>query len=222
MKIATWNIERPNSSSEKRNEKIIAALNKLNADILILTETNSLINPGEGYNVAITDSLINLDSAQYKEGENRVSIYSKYPMQTNFKTYDSNTSICVTIETPIGALQVYGTIIGVNGNTHRSFIPELENQIGDWKELEKKGALCIAGDFNMSFSDSYYFVKEGRNKMNGFFSRQQINVVTASVPHNVDHIAFSETFIKGKTIKTTTWNEVKTLSDHIGVCVTIE
>jgi len=42
MKIATWNIERPNKYS-KKNQAIIDCLQKVDADILILTETNEFI-----------------------------------------------------------------------------------------------------------------------------------------------------------------------------------
>ncbi len=49
MKIATWNLERPNDSSKSRNTKIIESLNEVDADILILTETNTIINPGSAY-----------------------------------------------------------------------------------------------------------------------------------------------------------------------------
>jgi hypothetical protein len=49
LKIATWNLDRPNRSTELKNKRILDALKKIGADIWILTETNSCICPGEEY-----------------------------------------------------------------------------------------------------------------------------------------------------------------------------
>ena len=43
MKILTWNIERP----KKANQAILEKLAEYNADIVVLTETNTIINPGK-------------------------------------------------------------------------------------------------------------------------------------------------------------------------------
>ena len=74
MKIATWNIERPTESG-KRNKAIIQQLNEIDADILILTESNHFIHLGGNYKYFHTSLL---SANFYKEGERRVSIYSKY------------------------------------------------------------------------------------------------------------------------------------------------
>ena len=76
MKIATWNLERPSKTS-KRTEAILAILQALQADILVLTETNDCIDLGPAYQVF--HSAI-LQDPMYKVGERRVSIFSKYPL----------------------------------------------------------------------------------------------------------------------------------------------
>jgi hypothetical protein len=81
MKIATWNLERPNDSSKSRNTNIIEELNEVDADILILTETNTIINPGSAYTPFATTSLKLLNQPYYKKGENRTTIWSKYPAE---------------------------------------------------------------------------------------------------------------------------------------------
>jgi len=48
LKIATWNLERPKTVSRK-NAAILEKLKEVNADILILTETNSCIDLGPEY-----------------------------------------------------------------------------------------------------------------------------------------------------------------------------
>jgi hypothetical protein len=48
LKIATWNLNRPRWGSWHK-PTILAKLQEVNADIWILTETNSVISPGENY-----------------------------------------------------------------------------------------------------------------------------------------------------------------------------
>ncbi len=76
MKIATWNIERPTKTTS-RIKQIIDSLQKVDPDILILTESNEAVLLGEAYNYFHTDILLELF---YKEGERRTSIYSMYPL----------------------------------------------------------------------------------------------------------------------------------------------
>lgn len=44
MKLATWNVNKP--VAEARREAIQAEINKIAADILVLTETHDGFNPG--------------------------------------------------------------------------------------------------------------------------------------------------------------------------------
>jgi hypothetical protein len=118
MKIATWNLERFNKSSNK-NQLIIDGLTKMNADILILTETNETINLGDSYHCFHSAKL---EEPYYKEGERRVSIYSRYKSVGKIKTFRDDTSICTILRTPLGDLAVYGTIIGVGGNRRPNFV----------------------------------------------------------------------------------------------------
>ena len=221
MKIATWNVERPNASSRTRNTKIVDALKEVDADILILTETSSIIHPGEEYTPFATPSLQLLEEPYYKEGENRTTIWSKYPATKYMETYDSFTSICVRIRTPLGELNVYGTIIGIHGNRRGTFNADLDKQIADWRQICGVSNICIAGDFNISFGDNYYHTEAGRQKIVDRFQELKIDNLTQKIPENIDHIAISESFLKSVDCKTELWNKDKKLSDHIGVCVTL-
>jgi len=225
MKIATWNVERPSSSSKMRNSKILDALKNIDADILILTETNSWIHPGKEYSSFATASLTESFSTKgepYKEGENRVTIWSKYEGNMRMGCCDSRSSICVTVNTPLGELNVYGTVIGIYGNRDESFNPDLEVQLADWQRLCGVGNVCIAGDFNISLEDNYYYTKIGRQKISDCFQELKIDALTRQIPQNIDHIAISESFLKSVICKTEVWNEDKKLSDHMGVCLTLE
>lgn len=88
MKILTWNLERP----KLKNQLILDKLSEYNADILILTETNSSIKLNQDYSFLATESLRNgYDGVQYKVGENRTTIWTKYQIGIQHKTYDSFT-----------------------------------------------------------------------------------------------------------------------------------
>jgi endonuclease/exonuclease/phosphatase family metal-dependent hydrolase len=217
MKIATWNIERPKEKT-KRNQAIIDCLGKINADIVVLTETNDYIKLAGNYDCYHSSKL---DSTYYYDGETRVSIYSKYGLIRQFETFRSDTSICVQLNTPYGDLAVYGTVIGIYGNRNKNFIEDLDQQLLDFDKIAKLGNICIGGDLNISFSDNYYFTKEGRLKLNTSCAKLNLFNLTANIAENIDHIILTKTFVGERNITTETWNMDKMLSDHIGVAVEI-
>ena len=217
MKIATWNIERPTKTT-LRNKKIIEELNIIAPDILILTESNEAIHLGNNYQYHHTTVL---DPAYYKEGEKRVSIYSKYKLIETFQTFRGDTSLCIHLETPLGNLAVYGTVIGVYGNRRTDFTQDLHLQLLDFNNIAANNLFCIAGDLNMSFSDNYYHTKIGRDKLNESFNDLNLHNTTAGIPQNIDHIILSNEFIKGRELKVQCWNLDKKLSDHIGLALEI-
>ena len=220
LKIATWNLKRPRHSSA-RNLKIIEELRKVNADILVLTETNSIINPGSEYQQVSTTALSKSNSTYYGEGEVRTTIWSKSAATQQAITYDPDTSVCILFPTALGELNVYGTVIGVFGNRNPSFLVDLRKQISDWKHLAKNG-ICVVGDFNLSFADSYYFTKVGRQLITDCFEELKIKNLTHDIKNNIDHIAISESFVNGAKFDTGIWNEGKKLSDHQGVWAVLE
>lgn len=60
MKISIWNLMRPNSRTLERNSLYAETLNKINPDIIILNETNSLIEFGDNYFSVSTKPLTRL------------------------------------------------------------------------------------------------------------------------------------------------------------------
>ena len=96
MKILTWNVQR---LEKNENKKILAKLCEFGADIIVLTETSSILNLGENYNCISTETLTeNYDNVNYKVGENRTSIWTKYNFVNHFQTFDNYTSICSKIQ----------------------------------------------------------------------------------------------------------------------------
>ena len=232
MKIATWNVER----LKHRNslDKILSAIEDIQADILVLTETDERINPNYLYGFH-TPKLHGAPSSYhmpsrykgyvaadvYAITENRVSIYTNYHCVKQYETYDKYTAICIELETEIGNLLVYGTIIGVIGNRDESFKQDLLLQTMDYGRLSKNGNICICGDFNCSFADNYYFTNFGRDTLIDYFARNRISLITRNQPKCIDHIAVSQDFIDAATVNISEWNLNKLLSDHKGIAAEI-
>jgi endonuclease/exonuclease/phosphatase family metal-dependent hydrolase len=217
MRIATWNLERPVNNG-KKNTDIIDILRKLDADIVVLTEANECIQFDDAMSYYLTDELTN---PMYKPGERRVIICTRYEVAVHYDTYDPATSLCIELRTPLGLLAVYGTIIGVNGNRDKSFLPDLRKQVNDYNEISQEVSLCIAGDLNTSFNDNFYYTKEGRNQLNDTFNQLGMQNLTTSIANNIDHILISETFIDGYRCTAKVFADDKSLSDHKGVVVEI-
>lgn len=219
MIIATWNVERLKHKAEL--DAIIRECERPQADILILTETDEQVRPSYRYCFQ-TPRLDEIQPGYYKATENRVSIFTNYPCVRRHPTYDPYTSICVELETERGNLLVYGTIIGIFGNRHTSFQPDLLEQVADFRRLAAGGAsLCVCGDYNCSFSDNYYYTKAGRDALLRSFEENKMKILTEAQPWCIDHIAISGCFVEGCDIRVQEWNLDKALSDHKGIAVEI-
>lgn len=218
VKIATWNVERLKHRANIK--QILRACHHIQADILVLTETDRQLRPDFAYGFH-TPCLTGNHPVAYRPMENRVSIFTHYPLVRQYDTYDKNTALCVELETPLGNLLVYGTIIGIFGNRHPSFQKDLQHQVEDFKRLSQKHSLCVCGDFNCSFSDNYYFTRAGRATLMQSFSENQLALLTAGQPECIDHIALSKTFVSKHPVEIEEWNIGRTLSDHKGIAVTL-
>ena len=225
MKIATWNVDRPKLSSTARNDRILKELKGVDADILILSETNSSIHPGEEYCSFPTVPLLNYAAKRgesYGIGENRVTVWTKYKVKESIETSDPSLSTCVVVTTPFGDLIVYGTVIGVYGNRDKDFIADLEIQSADWRRISKMGNVCLVGDFNMTLGfDNYYYTKEGRLRLSDCFRELAVTPITQDIAENIDHIAIANALLQNFSCSAKVWNRERDrgLSDHMGVWV---
>ena len=232
MKIATWNVER--LKHQNSLDKILSVIDDAQADILVLTETDERIKPHYRYSShtpklrdAPSDYHMpgryknHLVSDFYKPTENRVSIYTNYHCVKQYETYDQYTAICVELETEVGNLLVYGTIIGILGNRDESFKQDLLLQAKDYERISKAGNICICGDFNCSFADNYYFTNFGRDTLSASFAHNNISLLTENQPECIDHIAISRDYVGTAQVNVSEWNLGKSLSDHKGVIVEI-
>ncbi len=219
MKILTWNLER---LIKRKNQLILEKLSEIDADILILTETNTIINPGVSYNAASTDPLPNeLDKVKYHSGERRVTIWTKYKITAKHKTIDDLTSVCVDIQTPAGLLTVFGTIIGVYNGKGKQFDDDLQRQLPQFVEFSSINNICIAGDFNVAFSGYAYPSYKARNALNETFTKLELTNTTSLINDNLCHIVLSNCFVNNFKQELAVWNIEKDTSDHLGICLTL-
>ena len=218
MRIATWNVERLKHYKELNT--MIQEIKKAEADILVLTETDTRLYPDYAYSYQ-TPLLHDVRPDFYKKTENRVSIFSKYRCVKQHETYDAYTAICVELETDQGNLLVYGTIMGIFGNREATFKADLQKQMEDIQRLSAQHcSLCVIGDFNLSFHDNYCFTRDGRNMVIHTFQDCGIDLLTGCIPECIDHIAITNGFID----RITTiheWNVDRTLSDHKGIVIEV-
>lgn len=220
MKIATWNVER--LKHKKHLDQIQRLCNSIQADILVLTETDKRLHPDYAF-CCESASLAEDKTIPYAVTENRVSIYTNYPIVQQHRTYDPRTALCVELKTEAGNLLVYGTIIGILGNRHPSFMEELYHQSDDIRHLSKKGdCFCVCGDFNCTFSDNYYFTQAGRTELRNLFQETELSLLTAERAECIDHIAVSRRFASFAQLTVEEWNEDKLLSDHKGIAVSFQ
>jgi hypothetical protein len=219
MKIATWNIER--LKHKNLCDKIIQICEQKHSDILVLTETDDRVKPYYQYCFQ-TRNTINEGKLEYKDTETRVSIFTNYKCIRQYPTFNPFTAVCVELDTSEGPILVYGTIMGVYGNRHSSYLTDLQRQINDFSNFLTLGKpLCICGDFNCSFVDNYYYTKAGRESLLEFFDQNNIKILTGNRCECIDHIAISDSFIKNAEILIEEWNYNKVLSDHKGISAQI-
>ena len=214
LRIATWNIER--LRHKDKFSLIIENCEQANADILVLTETDLRLNLDYKFCYSTAQPE---DMNFYSSTETRVTIYTNYTLIRCHSTFDEHTAVCVELKTEIGNMIVYGTIIGIYGNRHKNFMQDLLCQVNDIEHLAEENNLCVIGDFNCSFADSYYYTKNGRAALDEVFSMNDITLITRERAECIDHIAVSNRIIANSTSKIEEWNIEKRLSDHKGIVV---
>lgn len=215
MKIATWNIERLKHKSKL--EQINSIIDEINADIFVLTETDERITPSNFKYKIDTPKLTEIDAENYVETEKRISIFTNYEIVQQFGTFDKYTSLCIELKTDIGNLKIYGTIIGIYGNRNENFNIDLIKQIKDFEKLSTEDNLCVIGDYNISFTDNFYFTNFGRDELNKSIDSNNLELVTGQKEQCIDHIAISKKLIENRNIEIGEWNKDYILSDHKGI-----
>lgn len=197
MKIVSWNLERPKKNQIKKNDFILRFVNSFDADIIFLTETNSVIDLGNKYHKLESKMLEHFqDNQKYDEGENRISIFSKYPFTEKIETYNPYNTVCGKIETKYGEFILYGSIIGYLGGRDDFFKTDLEQQKNEFKKLT--GNIIFSGDFNIAFSGWKYPSIKVVEETKAFFDENNLEIMTKNNNDCAIHIIINKAFLKDK------------------------
>lgn len=173
-RIATWNLDHA-SRSNRPIPAQMEEMQRINADILVLTETCKKVNLSSRYPFSVA-------SKPNKYGKHYSTIWSKWQITKPIDTYDGETSTCALVDGPLGNVLVYGTIIAYHGFKAK--------ESGTWVEHHKEIGLCgddwfriqqdfpgipliVAGDFNQT--------RDGSRK---YCSSQSIELLDKQIERN--------------------------------------
>ena len=213
MKILSINLERPKINQTEKLNSIKELIFSENPDIIFLTETNLILEFGaEYFSIHYKELPSFYDNQNYKEKENRVSIFSKYPIVEAIETYDEYTAVCGKINTEFGELTLYGSIIGSFGGKDIHFENDLKNQKNEIEKLKEN--LCYSGDFNISFSGFKYPSNKIVNETKEFFEQQNLKILTEENPDCAIHIVMNQNFLNNKKVRNKLIKIDRKISDH--------
>jgi hypothetical protein len=167
LRIGTWNVEY--AAGAAKNERRLARMREANAAIWVLTETHDSLGLGDAYHVLAAEQ-----RPHGRAGGRWVAIASRFPFTRAIPTRDPVRTVAGMLETPLGSVIVYGTVLpwhtdtGPSGDSrswveHHRVVPE---QAAEWAALRAAypGAhLCVAGDLNTDLGGAHYYgTKRGR------------------------------------------------------------
>ncbi|MDX2239528.1 MAG: hypothetical protein NW224_02485 [Leptolyngbyaceae cyanobacterium bins.302] len=235
FRIATWNLERPKQNGWTKNQRRLDKIREINADVWVLTETHEVIDLKNSYESIPSTPIENY----HKPGENLTTIWTRWTVLNRLQTFDPNFAVCAEIDSPLGAMMIYGTVIpyandkGISGTAKRweEQRRSIQQHHADWLRIQKQFPnhwMCIAGDFNQS-----------RDKSGWYEDQQSVDLMTAALQDlsmvcvseekfqglsrsTIDHICLSQDSnchrLDVKAWEGTT-PEGKKMSDHNGVWV---
>lgn len=236
VRIATWNLERPTQKGWIKNQRRLDKIREINADVWVLTETNAVIALPNDYRSVASDSI----SGYHKKGENLSTIWSRWKLRS-IPTFDPRWAVCAEVDSPFGAMIIYGTIItyandkGISGTAKRweEHRQSIRHHHQDWLRIQTKypnHLMCIAGDFNQSRDRSGWCEeKQSVELLSTALGDLSLVCVTEEnlqtkgfSRSTVDHICLSER-LKPYKVEMGAWegitSENKKMSDHNGVFV---
>ncbi len=181
-------------------------------------------------------------------GEVWTAVWSRFPIVRDFEVSDPNRSVCVEVETPIGGLVVYGTVLPWLGDKRfeplrgaAALASELAKQASDWRRIRAESShcgFCVAGDFNQDLSETHYYGSAaGRVALrktlqdNGLVcltagGLDRIHELTEGRCSAIDHICLGESWAPRFRGSSSVWplecERTRSLSDHFGVWVELQ
>lgn len=240
LRIATWNLERPKLNGQTKNSRRLEKIREVDADLWVLTETNSTITL-DGYASLASEG----QHGYHSTGENFATIWSRWPICRRLPTFDAFFTVCAEVNSPAGPMVVFGTIItyandrGLNGTARRweEHRKSIEAHAADWDRLRKEfpdHLFCVAGDFNQSRDRSgWYEDAESVKKLTSALDRSSLLCVTEDDMRakgllqsraSIDHVCLSQS-LATQVVAVGAWEgttvDGRRMSDHNGIVVDI-
>jgi hypothetical protein len=234
MKIATWNLESSNRLTPLRKAAFLNAMQKVNADVWVLTETWTDLLPPPAYQLVAQSGPAD-DLAHERCW---VAIWAKSSITTSPLDIKSEPDrMAWTRLTQPGQRDkvVVGTVLPWPNDPQwpgaKGFCNALDAQAREWKRLRGKPescALVVAGDFNQSFPyQRYYGSKDGATVLKDALDDLGLDCLTRGddpLTHRprIDHICVSQNSLPSPVVLSVgTWTvppiERKPITDHAGV-----
>jgi endonuclease/exonuclease/phosphatase family metal-dependent hydrolase len=234
--IATWNLDRPSSGPHSvRTQRIRSAIESVEADIWVLTETRASLAPVHGY--FSVHSQPHADRRRDHD-ERWVSIYSRWPATLLWTDAWSATA---SVASAHGELLVHGVVLpymnepgpaGSHAPGWTRFMEELLNQRSRWMWIRAQypsAPLIVAGDLNQNLDGSrWYGSRRTRLALRQALEAAGLNCLTTEdvvashklrINHLVDHICVTGDLALNGGIKCwePTTSDGLPMSDHPGV-----
>jgi hypothetical protein len=245
LRIANWNIERPQTGQTEKIDALETRMRQIDADIWILTESNRQVTPVPGYYSQHSGP----PDRPSKEGEAWCSIWAHDELE-DLSSEISDPARCTAarLQHPtIGGIIVYALILpwhtdnwqGRPNKDGVAFTDALKLYQSDWRRLTAKfpdDLLIVAGDFNQNVTDGHYYGSAlRRERLQQAMDEDGLRILTSYESDPIsrdspgyactDHICVSQRHDL-KLAKTERWPDAskpdKKLSDHFGVSATLD
>lgn len=228
MRIATWNLERPNANEHAKIEGVLGRIKAVDADIWILTETNTCLSPGSEFQSHASLSMTAPE--KYADGENRTTIASRLPILATIPTHDPETAVCVEVSWGNSRALVYGTILAyhaagtrytyrfqghdVSGRESWELHYEsIASHAEEWKHLRREYPthhFILGGDLNQTRTGSLgYGTHHGRELLGNALAECDLVCATGGnilslddateMPPVIDHICIDRGLARNQT-----------------------
>lgn len=93
LTLATWNLRRPAAQPNARSTTIRRHIDRVAADVWVLTETHDSMTPGDGYAAVSTT----VADRVHRPGERWVTIWSRWPIERLGTTADPMRAVAVRV-----------------------------------------------------------------------------------------------------------------------------
>ncbi len=236
VKIATWNVAY--GVSPTRNARISQTMADVDADVWVLTETHDMLRPPSGGNwECVTSEQRPRQAKQVVHDSRWVAIWSRLPVLERLSpAYDPKRTAAAVVETPIGKLLVFGTVLPWYQDVGRTVKDEFAKQATDWHKLSSSRGdipVCVAGDYNVNLGGPHYYgSRESQDAVEATMTLNKMSVLTNFERTGaaqlgsfglIDHISVSNKLARHSN-RPQVWQRQngrgEPMSDHCGVAVT--